>query len=394
MDKRLRSLKLPALALLIGGAAGLLLLELIVRLALPGYSPEIARQHAIPYESRIYSGLAMQGANRLIDTNSAKAWGRNITEDTSERLIFINANGFRGPNFDVRKPPGVYRIIVLGGSAVFDQNVYDAPNSYLNTWPHQVQTILNERGFEHVEVINAGVPGQTSADSLGRVYTQLWTYAPDMLVVYHGWNDFKFWHRFAVTPETPLLDSVRPFDEKNNPFLNYQGRLDRFLSSSQLYVRVRTLYYRWRWRPSWEGAVPKELNVASEYGEYGPIQHRLNLTLIARAAVAIGARPVIVKQATLVDEKNSSLLQDLTGDSYDYMSLDHNAINSAYNESYRIADIVGAETDALVIDPTKKMNGRSEWFTDHVHTTIAGSSELARFVAERLMAEEAPFAPE
>ncbi len=70
---------------------------------------------------------------------------------------------------------------------------------------------------------------------------------------------------------------------------------------------------------------------------------------------------------------------------------EHSAIVRAFQQSYRIIDRVGAETNALVVDPTEIMNGESELFADHVHTTPAGSEELASIVAAALAAAEAPF---
>jgi hypothetical protein len=129
--------------------------------------------------------------------------------------------------------------------------------------------------------------------------------------------------------------------------------------------------------------------MTDEYGAYGPQQHRLNLTLIAQAAHAIGAKPVLVKQATLVTSDNST--EDRKRIGYNYQGLEHSAIVRAFQQSYRIIDRVGAETGTLVVDPTEEMNGRSELFSDHAHTTPAGSEELASIVAAALAAAAAPF---
>ncbi len=382
-------MKLAVATVAIASIAGLLLVELIVRLTFPYYSPETVRTHAIPYEKRVYAGYLMSGVNRLIDLDKDKAWGDKPADEPSELSIFISGNGYRGPGFRVRKPPDTYRIIVVGGSAVFDQNIGDSPTDNRNSWPHRVETLINSQGFEHVEVINAGVPGQTSADSLARIYTQLWLYDPDMIIVYQGWNDFKFWHRIAVSPETPLIERVRPFEPQDNPFTHYRGEIDRLLCYSQLYVRLRTRYFRWRWQPDYEGAVSKDIQISGEYGVYGPQQHRLNLTLIVEAAYAIGAEPVLVKQATLVTPDNTS--EDRNRIGYRHQSLEHSAIVKAFQESYRIIDEIGTDTRALVVDPTKVMNGKSKLFVDHVHTTPSGSDELASIVAMALTKSVAPF---
>lgn len=371
---------------------GVLLVELGVRLLLPFYTPEVARRHAITYEQRVYAGYLMTGHGRLVDLDRAKAWGLKGVPRPSERQIFISENGYRGPGFEVRKPRGTYRIVVIGGSAVFDQNVSDASGSIRSSWPHRIEAHLAEAGFDHVEVINAGIPGQTSADSLARLYTQLWTYAPDMVAVYHGWNDFKFYHRIGVSPETPLIDRVLPYDPRTNPFLYYRGGLDRLLATSQVYVQLRTRYFAWRWQPSYEGAVPQGIETAGSYGPYGPRQHRLNLTLISEAARAIGAEPVIIKQATLAAPGNSTAELERIG--YEFISLTHAAIVSAFGESYASIDRIGVASDVLVVDPTRDMNGHGEYFSDHVHLTPAGSRQLALLVSRRLLSAAAPFVPD
>jgi lysophospholipase L1-like esterase len=373
-------------ALLIGVFIGVGILEIGVRMWFPHYTPDIANRHSIPYEQRVYTPYTIAPANRLIDIDSNKAWGGDGTSDSS---IFISSNGYRGPAFDVRKPVDSYRVIVIGGSAVFDQNVFDTPDSKLNSWPNRVQTLLAQKGFAHVEVINAGIPGQSSADSLGRFFGQLWTYDPDMVIVYHGWNDFKSWHRMPVSPETPLIDRILPTDPADNPFTHYQGIADRILSFSQLYVKLRTRYFAWRWEPNYEGAVPKSVEMANGYGSFGPRQHYLNLSLLVAAATTVGAQPVLIKQATLVSSDNSP--EDRNRILNNYVSLEHDAIVRAYRESYRTIDRIAFEREASVIDPTEAMNGRSELFTDHVHLTPTGSRELAGIVAANLELLAAPF---
>ncbi|MBN1310078.1 MAG: hypothetical protein JXB30_01575 [Anaerolineae bacterium] len=74
----------------------------------------------------------------------------------------VNQRGILGDLAQVPKPDGVYRIIALGGSTTFghDLNAEEA-------WPAQLQRILqDEYGYDNVEVINLGVPGFYSLDSV------------------------------------------------------------------------------------------------------------------------------------------------------------------------------------------------------------------------------------
>ncbi len=104
----------------------------------------------------------------------------------------VNAHGFRGPEFSVPKPEGVFRILALGGSAVWDINV----TAEDRTWPARLAARLNARlsldgRALRVEVVNGGVPGYTSAESFMNFVWRGLPIEPDMVIVYQGYNDYK-----------------------------------------------------------------------------------------------------------------------------------------------------------------------------------------------------------
>lgn len=107
--------------------------------------------------------------------------------------ISINSLGFRGKEFTVAKPPGVYRIIAFGESTTFGitLNPGDRP------WPEVLEQLIHERlsPERKVEVINAGVPGYDVADGLYRLRTELLKLQPDLLICYHGINGFTMLDR-------------------------------------------------------------------------------------------------------------------------------------------------------------------------------------------------------
>jgi lysophospholipase L1-like esterase len=103
-------------------------------------------------------------------------------------------------------------------------------------WPHLVERFLWNKGYDNVEVINAGISGHASFDVLGQLYSELWIYEPDYVLFYGAWNDIKYFRK--LTPEHPVISLYEPFDKKSNPFTDYQGPLDRFLSNSQLLAEI------------------------------------------------------------------------------------------------------------------------------------------------------------
>lgn len=66
---------------------------------------------------------------------------------------FINGQGLRGPDFDPSKPPGVFRIVCLGDSQTFGAGRYE------DSYPEQLQEILDAQFPGKTQVVNAGIPG-------------------------------------------------------------------------------------------------------------------------------------------------------------------------------------------------------------------------------------------
>ena len=54
-----------------------------------------------------------------------------------------------------------------------------------------ISTFQNNDNDFNVEVINSGVQGADSFNELELIKTRLLSYAPDMVIVYDGWNDLR-----------------------------------------------------------------------------------------------------------------------------------------------------------------------------------------------------------
>jgi len=99
----------------------------------------------------------------------------------------INSLGFRGKETTVEKPDHVFRIVCLGGSTTFGLGEPDETQTY----PELLEKRLNELypGGPHFEVINAGTPGWSSAESLINLHFRVLELSPDMVILYDGIND-------------------------------------------------------------------------------------------------------------------------------------------------------------------------------------------------------------
>lgn len=97
----------------------------------------------------------------------------------------INSLGFRGADIELKKPDDVYRVVAIGGSTTFA--VYLPWNE---SYPYYLQEELRERlNTDKIEVINAGLTGSTASESFHRMATQVLPLDPDMVVIYHAFND-------------------------------------------------------------------------------------------------------------------------------------------------------------------------------------------------------------
>jgi len=370
-----------AITIVLASVSALFIAEILVRLILPFNTPDTVREHSLEYEPSVYARHLLKPVNRLIEFDSKKAWGGK-KDEPADLTVFVSSNGYRGPAFEVRKPTHITRIIVLGGSAVFDQEVSDPASNEFRSWPHLLGSRLTEIGLKNIEVINAGIPGHATADSLGRLFAQLWMYDPDLLLVYQGWNDIKFWKAHEIMPEPPLITHVKPYESTSNPFISYQGFWDKLLSRLQIYVKARNRYYMRTTNIGAEGKLNTDYERSADYDNYGPSQFRLNMELIVAACNIIGATPVLVTQATLLAADNSSA--DRARINYDYQNLQHAALIRAYEDTYDIIHGIGSRTGTMVIDAAPVLSGRSQFFSDHVHLTPEGSIVLADILAEEL----------
>lgn len=96
---------------------------------------------------------------------------------SGNRKVTINSLGFRDPPGGAAKPAGVIRIICLGAS-----NTYGALVNDEETYPVQLERLLNGRARGKYEVWNAGVSAYTLPQNVAAAKEILRKYSPDLLI--------------------------------------------------------------------------------------------------------------------------------------------------------------------------------------------------------------------
>ncbi|KAA3598068.1 MAG: SGNH/GDSL hydrolase family protein [Calditrichaeota bacterium] len=128
-----------------------------------------------------------------------------------------NSLGFRGEEFSIQKPDSVFRIVCLGGSTTYSDGVKD----YKKSFPYLLEKNLQKNLEKKIEVINGGIPGYTTLETLINFQTRILDLKPDLVIVYHCINDalarLVYPLEFYKGDYSGFLEAKSPF-EKDSVF--------------------------------------------------------------------------------------------------------------------------------------------------------------------------------
>ncbi len=124
--------------------------------------------------------------------------------------VTVRANrfGYRGPDWEVAKPPGAFRVAVLGDSQTFGYGVLEE-----ETFPALLERALRERRPERLwEVQNFGISGFNTAQEAEMCTLDVFPFAPDLVLLGFFPNDVDppvLPEHFAERPAAAANDGAR-----------------------------------------------------------------------------------------------------------------------------------------------------------------------------------------
>lgn len=142
-------------------------------------------------------------------------------------FVRINSDGLRDREHAKAKPPGTFRIAVMGDSypEAFPVDMADAFWVVLEKKLQECGAF----GGKTIEVINFGVSGYGTAQELITLREHVWSYAPDLVML-------------TMTTNNDISDNVRTLKKTNRvPYFVYQ---DGKLVLDDSFKRTRT--FQWR----------------------------------------------------------------------------------------------------------------------------------------------------
>jgi len=98
--------------------------------------------------------------------------------------VDTNQWGMRDRDRSLGKNPGVFRVALLGDSAV--EGVQVKPDEVINI---QMEKLLAEKGYKNAEVMNFAVEGIGTTQELVMYKEKVRQFHPDLVVVMFAWND-------------------------------------------------------------------------------------------------------------------------------------------------------------------------------------------------------------
>ena len=278
-------------------------------------------------------------------------------------MTAINSLGYRGEEFPREKPEGVFRIALLGGSSTYTERVSDNAK----TFPSLLQRALIERyGHHAVHVVNAGVPGYNSWESLIHLAFRVMDLSPDLIVIYHGTNDLS---ARLVNPLAYRSDNSglrKPFEMPAPSWLDHSCLLRIFRrkfgfagqSSLEDVVNAKTaLPFDWPW------------GCAKYLPANPPVFFARNLQSMIGIARAHGV-PVVL--ATWAHSPHLG----------DYASRDD--YQEGFRQNNEVVREVGTRMSVPVFDFARVMPQEKEFWADGAHVNERGAAKKAELFARFL----------
>ncbi len=277
-----------------------------------------------------------------------------------------NALGYRGDEIQVPKPDGVFRIIALG-----DSETYGTTNPNNQSYPYLLQQILrDEYGYANVEVVNAGVFGYTSWNTLADLTLRGVGLQPNLVIVNEGGND--------VIPREVSPDCY----SRPSPFLGLDPRREIHarpadVSSSALY-RLVAIHFGWMKNPAETvvDTLPSTVgcdagskdDVAQNIEANAPIYFERNI----RSMIGVAqAHHFPIMFTTYAYNPNSPY-------AYPYW-------RAGVAEDNVVTARVAQETGVLFLDYAAIAPTDAEFWNDSIHMTGAGNRNQAEAVARFLV---------
>ena len=292
----------------------------------------------------------------------------------------VNTHGFLAKDNDLtfKKPADEIRVAVIGASTSANIHL-----SYDENWPGRLENLLQQQYTDKkIRIINAGVPGFTTAQSIGNLSLRVMPFKPDVVIIYHAYNDFKAIRLGEFKPDYSHIHTSPYGYKKLPPFYI------RWLNNSMMYVRARNSYreYQKLKKSTPTNNQKQQLQEIPKVAQDVFAQHIRAMVDVARGG---NAKVILSSFATLHDtqqeyntqfvvdslsslqKKELGALQHFSGD------LSINAIMMGFVTYNNILKSIAEELHLGWVDNASLVPHEDKYFVDRVHFTAEGAEKMA-----------------
>ena len=112
-----------------------------------------------------------------------------LTREFQEKYVRYNKYGYRDYEYSLKKPAGVFRVLVLGDSQTFGSGIKDLED----TWVKKLEAKLQKDGRNSsIEVLSISGPGWNSDTHLYELFKNGLKFNPDLVILAYYHNDIPF----------------------------------------------------------------------------------------------------------------------------------------------------------------------------------------------------------
>lgn len=313
-----------------------------------------------------------------------------------------NHLGFRGEDFPLAKPAGEFRIVCLGSSATYGAYSREKKKDmdYRNSFPYQLEQILHARGYTQVRVVNAGLGGWTSWESLVNFQFRILPLSPDLVILYDGINDIRA--RMVWPPDAYQGDNSGTLDAQYSRFfmpplweystlirgvliatgqITPHASLSRILSPDDSQTAFGEEFLRQQLAGNYPSGIFRDVSAMQMLDHNPPIHFQRNMASIVDIARA-NAIGVLVS-AIAYDPEHFPQYPSSASPEYIRGHEEHNRI---------LAELAAARAVPF-LDPNPQLPKDTEHFADGHHFTPQGAQVMATLLADALVSHQLLTAP-
>jgi len=308
-------------------------------------------------------------------------------------LIFVDKYGFldKDQTLEYDKPANEIRIATIGASTTANISL-----PFNENWPGLLGSLVQKHfPNKNIRVINAGVNGFDTAQSIGNLALRVMPFKPDVVIIYHAYNDLK-----AIRPNKTFRPDYSHIHTTPYGYYKKPNLIIRCLHNCMFYVRARNKYREYknktktydelvnrrRLKEKLKKDLKERLSYIPKEAEQTFEQHIHILVSIARAG---NAKVILSSFASLHDPKldwsNSKVFTKLSefqkSTLYALMhftpGLTIKAIFDGFNEYNEALRKIANQEKTGWVDNASLVPHEDAYFLDRVHFSRQGARRMA-----------------